>query len=260
MPGIGENWPDFMPVVTLVIEVSSGSLSLGSSAVENYTDFDWGPDQLFASLWKNGTKATNLSISSSTGAVTLGSAVGVSDDDEIEVRFDFVGKVSNPWGTRVIGRRACYMTVSGDSTTTFDEDDNPIPVPTWDLTFGFDANDRLKVGVRVTDDDGATQDMTVKTRLWGLPQAKETSTTVDLSSTSVQTHTADFYDRELELAAEIRFILANGVGTTKVEDTIRLLLFDATLLSAYDTGFPTTGILVNVTKPSGTWAAKLDEA
>lgn len=258
--GVDDQWPEFMPTITLVLTVSSGTLTLGTSTVENYADYGWSPDQLRGTIWKNNAKVAGLSISSSTGAITLASGIAVSNGDLIEARFLFVGKASDPFVGRMIGKRACFMTVAGSGSTTFDEDDNPMPVPTWNLAFGWDANKKLEAGVMVVDDDGASQDMMLRTRLLGGPLAKESSTAIDLSNTSTaQTHTADFYDSDVEVACEIEFSLANGTGTPRVVDTIRIVFFEPTEIDGYPASFPTSGTCLEITKPSGTWSAEVAE-
>jgi hypothetical protein len=256
--GISDQWPEFMPTITLVLTVSSGTLTLGSSKVENVTDYGWSPIQLRGTLWKNGAKVAGLAIDSSTGAITLGSGVAVSNGDQIEARFFFVGRASDPFIGRMIGKRSCFMTVSGDGSTTFDADDNPMPVPTWDLTFGWDTNGKFKVGVMISSADGAGEDMMLKTRLLGSPAAKESSTAIDLSNTSTaQTHTADFYDADVDVAWEAEFSLANGTGTPRVVDTIRVVFFEPTEIGTYPASFPTSGTKLEITKPTGTWSAKV---
>jgi hypothetical protein len=258
--GVSDEWPEFMPTITIVLTVSSGTLTLGSSKVENVSDYDWSPIQLRGTLLKNGTKVANLSINSSTGAITLASGIAVSNGDEIEARFHFVGKTSIPFVGRMIGERSCIMTVSGDGSTTFDGSTNVMPVPTWDLCFGWDGSGKLKVGVMVVDDDSSSEDMQLKTRLLGMPQSKETSTTIDLSNTSTaQTHTADFGDTDLEVACEMSFQLVNANSNPRVKDTIRLILYEATEIDSYPAGFPSSGTMLEVTKPSGYWSAGLDE-
>ena len=256
-----DQWPEYMPTISLELTVASGTLSIGAnSAVENAGDYGWNPDQLRGSLWKNGSLASTLSINSSTGAITMASGVAVSDTDEIEARFLLVTKVSNPWVTRLIGQRSCFMTVSGSGTTTFDEDDNPMPVPSWQLAFGWDANDKLKVGVKVLDDDSSSLDMTLKTRLWGPGSASESSTTIDLSdTTNAQTLTSSFYQGGIRVAAQMEFSLANAASTPMVKDTIAIVLYEPTEIDVYPSSFPATGKMLSATKPGGYWSAKLDE-
>lgn len=259
--GIYDRWPEYMPTISLELTVSSGSMTIGAnSAVENAGDYGWNPDQLRGSLWKNGSLASLLSINSSTGAITMGSAVAVSSGDVIEARFQLVCKVSDPYVTRVFGKRSCYMTVGGDGTTTFDADDNVMPVPGLQIAFGWDANDKLKVGVKVDDADSSSLDITLKTRLWGPGPASESSTTIDLSdTTNAQTLTASFYERDIEVAADIGFSLANATSNPMVKDTYSILLFEPTQIADYPSSFPTTGTMLTVTKPGGYWSAKIDD-
>ncbi len=259
--GVDNRWPDFMPTISLELTVSSGTLSIGTnSALENHGDYDWSPDQVRGKLLKNGTFASLLSINSSTGAITMASGISVSNNDEIEASFEFVSKVSNPWVTRIYGLRVCTMTVSGDGTTTFDDSSNTMPVPGWKLAFGWDATDKLKVGVKVDDADGSSRDISLSTRLWGPGGADDSSTTIDLSdTTNAQTHTADFKQHDIKVAAQVQFSLANSASNPKVEDTINLLLFEPTEVDSYPTNFPTTGTMITVTKPTNYWSAKLDD-
>jgi hypothetical protein len=259
--GVDNRWPDFMPTISLELTVSSGTLSIGAnSALENEGDYSWGPDQVRGTLWKNGSLASALSINDSTGAITMASGIAVSSSDEIEARFEFVAKVSLPWVTRVFGLRSCFMTVAGDGTTTFDDTYNTMPVPEWQLAFGWDAFDKLKVGVKVNDADSSSRDIALSTRLWGPGSSAETSTTIDLSdTTNAQTHTADFKDADVKVAAQMQFTLANAASNPKVRDTINILIFEPTEVSTYPASFPTTGTMITVTKPGGYWSAGLDD-
>ncbi len=258
--GIDDHWPEYMPTISLELTVSSGTLSIGAnSALENESDYSWNPDQVRGTVWKNGSFASVLAINSSTGAITIASGVAVSTNDEIEARFEFVAKVSDPWVTRVQGMRSCYMTVDGDGTTTFDDDDNPMPVPGWKLAFGWDASDKLKVGVKVDSADSSSRDITLSTRLWGPGSAAESSTTIDLTdTTNAQTLTANFKQHDIRVAAQMQFSLANAASNPMVKDTINILVFEPTEIDSYPASFPTTGTMITVTKPGGYWSAKLD--
>ncbi len=259
--GIGNNWPEYMPTVDIGLTVSSGSMTIAAgSEVKNYSDYGWSPAQLRGTLWKNGSKVRNLLVNSSTGAISMSSALAVSNADLIEARFHVVGKVSDPWGTRLIGTRSCYMTVSGDGTTTFDDSTNTIPVPAFDLTFGWDASDDLKVGVKMTDADGTSRDISLKTRLLGQSLAFESSTTIDVDDlTNVQNHTADFGETEIEVACELEFTFTSADSTPYVKDVTRVVQYAASEISDYDTSFPTTGTLLEITKPVNYWSAELGQ-
>jgi hypothetical protein len=260
--GIFDQWPEYMPTISVTLTVSAGTVTIGAgSAVENAGDYGWDPDQLRGTLLKNGAIAAPLLIDSSTGEITMASGVAVSANDEISAHFRFVGKVSEPWVTRVICTRTCTITISGNGSTVFDEDDNAMPVPSWDLAFGWDANDKLKVGVKVNSADSSSEDIKLKTRLLGGAVAKETSRDIDLTdTTNAQTHTSSFSSDEIEVACEMRFALVNDTSNPMVEDNIRILIFEPTEVDDYPASFPTTGTMVNVTKPAGYWSAKLDEA
>ncbi|MFH1464325.1 MAG: hypothetical protein ABIO70_08050 [Pseudomonadota bacterium] len=258
--GVFDEWPEFMPTISLVLTVSSDVLTLGTSAVENVGDYDWSPIQLRGTILKNGSKVANLSIDSGTGAITLASGIAVSNGDVIEARFHFVGTISDPFLGRMIGERSCFMTVAGDGSTTFDDTYNVMPVPSWNLAFGWDGTNKLEVGVMVLDDDGASEDMQLSTRLLGMPQSKESGVSIDLSNTSTaQTHTADFSDADLEVACEMSFALSTGNSNPRVKDTIRLILFEAAEIGSYPAGFPSSGTMLEVSKPTGTWSAEVAE-
>ncbi len=259
--GVNDQWPEYMPTIKLELTVSSGTLSIGTnSSLENEGDYSWSPAQVRGTLWKNDSFVSKLSINSTTGAITMASGISVSNNDEIEARFEFVAKVSLPWVTRVYGQRSCTMTVSGDGTTTFDDSTNAMPVPSWNLAFGWDGDDKLKVGVKVVSADSSSEDITLRTRLYGPDAASESSTTIDLSdTTNAQTHTASFYQRDVKVAAQMQFKLANATSNPKVQDTINILIFEPTEVDGYPASFPTTGTMVTVTKPSGYWSAKLDD-
>jgi len=259
--GINDQWPEYMPTISIELAVSSGTLTLGAnSALENEGDYDWSPDQLRGTLWKNGAFASVLAINSTTGAITMASGIAVSNSDEIEARFEFVAKVSLPWVTRVYGVHACTMTVSGDGTTTFDDTNNVMPVPGYELAFGWDAADKLKVGVKVDDADSSSRDITLSTRLWGPGSSADSSTTIDLSdTTNAQTLTADFKQKDVKVAAQVQLSLANAGSNPMVKDTINILIFEPTEIDSYPVSFPATGTMLTATKPAGYWSTKLDD-
>ncbi len=259
--GLGNNWPDFIPDLDLTLEVDSGYLDVGSgSAIDNYSDYSSRSGWLKGTLWRNGTKVSAFSIDGS-GNISLASAIPVSTNDAIEARFDFAGIASLPWVTHCLVRRAAFMKVpAGTSSTTFDGSTNVMPVPSWDLAFGWHTDDKLKVGFKVNGDDGASQDMTVTTRLVGSDVDKSSSDTIDLDDTSsTQTHTADFVDTDVEIACEIKTHLANATTDTHVDDTIRIVLLATTELGSYPASFPSSGTMLEHRKPGGTHAGELDQ-
>ncbi len=259
--GVGKEWPDYMPTVDLSLTVTSGSLTVGAtSKVVNYDKYSWSPDQLTAAIFKNGSLAQALDIDSSDGDITLGSAIAVSEGDEIEARFHFVDKLSLDWYTRFIGDRTCFMTVgAGDSTTTFDDSTNTMPVPSFDMAFGWDGTDKLKVGVKVNNKNGASEDMSLKTRLLASGGAQESSTTIDLDdTTNAQTHTSSFDSTDVEVACEMEFKLDSGTSTPKVRDTARIVIVEVTEVPDYP-NFPTTGTMLEQRRPGGLYSPRFAE-
>jgi hypothetical protein len=237
----GVDWPEYCPRPELTFTISGGTLSMSTpSNLLNYGDFVWGQEnQISASLWKNGTKMGDITVNTSTGALSM-SSVSVTTGDHIEARFIAEGYADTPWKTTVTLRRSDYFDVpSGTSTITFDATTNPMPVPEWAWAFGWDANNHLKTGFAVSADDGASQDMTVTTRRG--PSVSESSTTIDLDSASTQTHTSSFVKSDVTGSCEIETLFKSGTGTTRVEDHCRLTFTDKDAVPTYPTGFPTTG-------------------
>jgi len=259
--GVDDQWPEYMPTIGIELTVSTGTLTLGANSIlEHEGDYDWSPDQVRGVLLKNGAFASLLAINSTTGAITMASGIAVSNADEIEARFEFVAKVSLPYVTRVHGLRACTMTVSGNGTTTFDDTNNVMPVPGWKLALGWDAADKLRVGVKVDDADSSSRDITLSTRLWGPGSSAESSTTIDLTdTTNAQTLTADFKQKDVRVAAQVQLTLANAASNPMVTDTINILLYEPTEIDSYPVSFPTTGTMLTATKPAGYWSTKLDD-
>ncbi len=257
-----DDWPEFCPDPQLTVVISSGQLTLGgTSKLLNYRDYTWDPVEVRGTIWKNGNKVATLSIDSSDGDITLSSPLSVATNDPIEIRLQFIGRLSLPWYTKTLMRRSAFLTVpAGDSTFTFDSQNNSMPIPDWDLAFGWDSNDKLKLGFRVNSDDSASQDMSLYTRMLGGAVAKQSSSTIDLDSQSTQTHTSDFTKAEVEVACEAEMWLKSGTGTTRQEDRFRLVLMKLDEVGAYPSNFPTTGIMLEQEKATGTTAAKWIES
>ena len=248
MSGYGNQWPTKGPAVEMHVKVESGTLSLVSTnELKNPGDFDFtGPD-LRGLVFVNGSFQTSLSINSSTGAITL-SSFSVSTDDIVEFRFKFNGTVSDPWISRLELERTLRLKVpSGTSTTDFDSSTNTMPVPSVDITFGWDGSDKLKLGFRVNGDDSASQDAVAATKLSDCPD-DYSSTVVDLDSSSTQTHTSTFTKWEGPQAQRVIWTLKSGTGDTRVEDRWMLEFTDRLSVPSYDSNFPTTGILLKQRK------------
>lgn len=252
--GIGQGtYPDFMPEFDLVLGVTGGVLSVASGSVlQNVGDFAWGGSpEVTGRILKNGTEATTLSIHSTTGVVTA-STVSVATGDHIVVEFTYSGPDGWPWAQKMVLTRSALMDVgAGTSTTTFDGTTNVMPVPGYELTFGWDANDNWKVGVHVLGDDGASQDLTLTTRRLPNQTESASSTTIDLDTSTVQTHTAAFNKSGISGNWEIDLHLASGTGSTRMEDRVRFVFTDATQVPSYPGNFATAGVRTVQSKSGG---------
>lgn len=248
------DWPAFGPRLDLTFDIASGVLTLGgTSKLLNPSDYVWGAeDQVVATVYKNGTKAVDIAIDSSTGALTM-SQVSVTSGDHIEARFTSTGYAATPWKTTIVQRRSAFFDVpAGTSQFVFDATHTPMPVPAWDLAFGWDAGNKLKLGFKVAGDDGATEDMTVSTRK--LPSGYDTSTAIDLDdTTNTQTHTSSFTKADIPGSCELETVLASGTGATRMEDRFRLVLTDKTAVGSYPSGFPGSGTMLVESVNSGRW-------
>lgn len=246
-------YPGFTPKFDLILEVSGGVLTLGTnSALLNVGDYTWGGSpEVTGKIIKNGADAATLSINSSTGAITA-SSVSVSTGDHIVVFLTYTGPASWPWEQRMVMTRSAFMDVAaGTTTTTFNGTNNTMPVPTYELTFGWDANDAWKVGVKVSADDGASQDLALTTRRLPAQTESASTTNIDLASTSVQTHVASFNKSGITADWEIDLALASGTGTTHMEDRVRFIFTNASQVPSYPTNFATHGVRTVQSKVSG---------
>lgn len=244
-------WVRFSPKISVRVDITGGSLTLASSsALVNVADYPWNPAQVVASILKNSSVATTVSINSSTGALTS-SAVSVATGDAIEVRVEFTGPFSWPWSNRMIASRSAFLTVpSGTSSTEFDDSHNAQPVPGFDLGFGWDANDKLEVGVKVGSADGASQSMTLTTRRGA--SSDESSSTISLSNTSTaQEHTSVFTKADVTATFDVEWLLKSAAGTPRQEDRVRLQFNKKTLVASYPPGFATDNVSLVQSKSSG---------
>lgn len=236
--GVVIEWVRFSPKTELRLDVTGGSLTLGSaSKLVNYADYGWDPAQVVGTIFKNGTSAGAVSINTSTGALTA-SAVSVATSDEIEVRLEYTGRFSWPYHNKMISRRSAFWTVpAGTNSIEFDDGHNKQPVPDVELGFGWDASDNLKVGVKVAAADGASQSMALFTRR--LPSAQSSSSTISLSNTtSIQTHTSEFDKSEITGDFEIEWVLDSASGNPRQQDRVRLVFSTKALVPSYPPDFP----------------------
>jgi hypothetical protein len=256
--GVWDDWPEFGPDPHLTVNITSGTLTLGAASnLINYASYDWSPAEVRASIWKNGAKAANLSIDGGDGDITLASGVAVSEGDVIELRFQYVGNLSLPFYTKALLRRSAFLTVpAGNTSVVFDDENNTMPVPAFELAFGWDGSDCLKVALKVSDDGGASEDMTLYTRL--LPTAEQSSTTIDLDDTSsTQSLTSSFTIDQVEVGCELEMWLKSSTGTTRQEDRFRIVLLKIDEIDAYPSGFPSTGVMLEQDQPVDANAGRL---
>jgi len=174
-------WFKSGPRTEIHVDITSGSLTLTSaSKLLNYADYGWNPDDVTGAIYKNGSSAATLGINSSTGAITS-SAVSVAQGDVVEVRLEFTGKFSWPFHNKMVARRSAFLVVpAGNATFDFDDGNNKQPVPGFELGFGWDSANKLKVGFKVASADGASQSLAAYSRR--LPAAQESSSTISLIS------------------------------------------------------------------------------
>ena len=217
----------------------------------NPADFTWNPDQVVGVIVKNGTVAANLTINSSTGALSA-SGVNVATNDTIEVRLEFTGPWSWPHHSRALLNRCAIFTVpAGTSTFDFDSTHNVIPVVTADLALGWDANDKLGFGTRLQNVDGASVDLTAFSRR--PPSTQESSSTVAVSNTSTaQVHTSTFTRTDVGSGEfEVQLNVRSSSGTTRLEDRLVLRFHTRDLLALYPAAFPTDDVTMALRKVSG---------
>jgi hypothetical protein len=248
---LAADFPEFAPDVTLKVGFASGSMTLNTgSKLENYASYDMTAPDVKGTCYKNGVCATSLTINATTGAITM-SAVTVTAGDHIEFRFRRYGRLSLPWYSRFAATRTLYLDApSGTTTINFDATTNVMPVPAFTLGFGWSGT-AFKAGVKVTSSDSATQTMTLNTKLYGTCPTLLKSTAIDLSSTAGQSQTATLAKIDVDRDVEVQLVLANGTGTTKVEDNIRLDFESKEDIPAWPTGFPDSGLQIGQTKVGG---------
>lgn len=236
--GILDEMPTFMPKPELHISITGGSLTFAaSSKLVNPADYGWSPAEVTGAVYKNGSNAMALTINASTGAITA-NAVSVVTGDKIEVRFDFQGPIGWPWDQKFVLRRSAFFDVpAGTSSFDFDDSTNVMPVPSLDLAFGWEAADKLKVGVKVNGADGASQNYTLYTRRNGGPQ--ETSSSISTSdTTNAQTHTSSFSKSDVTSECEFELWLKSGTGSTFMADRCHVIFADKTQVASYPGNFP----------------------
>ena len=244
--GVGTDWPEHTPDVRITVNISGGALTLGgSSVVNNIGQFpvEGGVDTLVGAIYRNGSKATDLSFSRPGGGVNA-SSVSVSEGDNIEVRFDYLGEEATPWDTRCVFRRSCFLTVpSGSTAVVFGPTGTAMPTPLWDCAWGWDAIDKFRLAYHISSDDGASQDMTVKTRLLGAGDPQESSSTIDLDTTNPSPHVSAFdkADATGGIEVQLEMMLLSSTSATRVEDRHRIVFHSPPDIDDFPTGFPSSG-------------------
>ncbi|MFZ5480478.1 MAG: hypothetical protein ACOZNI_27195 [Myxococcota bacterium] len=244
--GVEDDWPAFCPNLELKLDVTNGTLSFVSpSKLVNYADYDVTNKEVRGAIFKNGVKQGSLTISATDGAITAGT-FSVSTGDTIEVRVRAVHRTSLPWYTHAALERSAVMTVpSGNSQTTFDGSNNVVTVPSFDLAFGWDANNNFKVGVKVTASDNASQSFSVTTRLHGTcPNAASSTTFSATDTTNTQTHVASFTKSDMTSEAVLEMSLQSAASAPYQKDRWLLFFQEGPDVPTYPTGFPTSGTLL----------------
>lgn len=245
-------WPEYVPDQVLKIDFTNGSMTLAAgSRLRNYGDYDMGAatPETKGEVWKNGSKQGDITIDAHTRALTI-SSVSVSSGDDIEFRMEFTcGHASAPWDNKIVLRRTAFLEVSGNNeVVTFDASTNAMPVPTWRSTFGWDASDNFKWGIVVDDDDSASQDMTLWTRLVGTTPDQESSSTIDLDTTNTQTHVSSFDKTDVDTKFEVETLLKSGTGTTRQETRCKFVFNDVDEVPSYSSSFPSDDVLLDQVK------------
>lgn len=233
-------WPTGSIIMRLKADISGGTLTVISpSALINPGVAGWNPTGLVGSILVDGVQKATLSFNETTRAVTASGAVAVTTGETVEVRWQKTGGTSvKPWNNVVLMRRSAFFDVpAANDTFTFNRITNAVPVPEWDLAFGWDASnsDTFKVTCTVSDDDAATEDMTITTRRIN-PTQGASSTDIDLSSTSAQSHSATFTKSDVGGGKfELEMLLRSGSGTTYMQDMVVMTFNDKDDVPAYST-------------------------
>lgn len=223
MSGTQEQWPDYCPDPDVTIDVTGGSLSLiAGSVTSNVSRFDLTAPDLTCTLWRSGVRAARLSIDAQTGAVTLPSLVPVTSGDRIELRFRFLSPLSLPWLSHLTWERVLIFDYTGaDVRHRFAPGHVSMPVPSYELAFGWAAGDKFRLGVAPTNADGATQALQVTTRLPG--GGSQSYTSVTLANGAQQTHDSLFTKSQVLLGEfEAELLLGSAATGARQEDRATL--------------------------------------
>jgi hypothetical protein len=252
-----DDWPEIGPEPSVQAIIAGGGLTLGASSVLLHcTDFSKNYPGLKGTLWKNGAWASDLGIATPSGVLTLATSVPVATGDGIEIRIEYRGRISCPWNTRATLRRAFHFAVpAGSGTLSFDG--SSMPVPRIDLAFGWTATDHLRLGTVVLDGDGATEDMTVTSKLLEVQDPEASTSSVDLEAQGVQVHESAFVRADLDPSCQVEFRLKSGASLPRTEDVFTLAFQDASGIPTYPTSFPTSGTNLQFVEVAGTHAARV---
>ncbi|MFZ5479078.1 MAG: hypothetical protein ACOZNI_20075 [Myxococcota bacterium] len=251
--GLTDEWPEFCPNFELKVDVTSGSLSLvAPSNLLNHADYEVANGEVRGTVFKNGSKQGAITINAQTGALSI-TAFSVSNGDTIEFRLHALRRTGLPWMTHTVMERSAVLVVSGNGQTVFDGSTNVAKVPAFDLAFGWDSNNALKVGMRVTASDNATQSMAVTTRLHGTcPNSASSSSFSMTDTTNTQSHTATFGKADMLSEAAIEMTLQSAGSAPYQKDRVVLLFQENGDVPTYPASFPTSGTLIKQEKVTGT--------
>jgi len=194
-------------------QVTGGRLVI-TGTIHNIASFIYGsPSALqLAAILIVGTTQHTLDVDQTSGAISMpaGLTVQVTTGNLVTVRLQVGASFTTPRSDQLISRQDLEMEVSGGTSTTIWDTTN-MPVPVWTGALSWvGGTGALQVVITFTSDGGATEDLLITSYERG--GAASTSTAVDPSSTSQQTHTAAF-DKAAAVAATgcaVEYTLASG--------------------------------------------------
>lgn len=246
---IEAEWPEYIPEFDVKFTITEGSVAFDSSSkITNHAKFEDLTDEVVGRILVNGSHTEDVTINASTGALSC-TAFDVSDGDTVTLLVTYYGRMSLPWySTQLFQQKAQFDWSTGLGSVEFDTTTNAMPVPTLEIKFGWSgASDAFKVGIKCTDDDGASQDMTLGTRLGDLSPNLASQTTIDLDITTEQTHTASFDKGDIDQLFMMQLKLKSGTGTTFQENRNVILFANKDAVPDY----PATKLLTQTDSADG---------
>jgi hypothetical protein len=252
---IFQEWPEFAPQLNVYITVNQGTLSISAgSAIVNFASFPAGPGEdrgLIGSIWKNGSMVAELTIDANGGLTAPSFAV--IPGDVVELRVDYHQRLQLPWFCSFSGRRTAVVPITGlNQATTFDAQNNAMPVPHLDIGFGWNPANNLQVGFKVQQTGGAAQLMQVESRLIGGNAQNITTTSFALVQGASHVHMASFALPAALDGLRVEWRLASAApGNPLQEDRLRLLFPTSQRIESWSPAFPAAGVLLSQSGVAG---------